>query len=280
MKNFCKDQVALVWNPRGGKNLKEGLILMALARQAGLTEVIVKDYSEIETTLKSLIAQGKKHFLVSGGDGTVSAFLTAYFRNFPEKEVYLTVLPGGTNNLIAWDVSRPFGQLRIFKFFLTQKTPKVLKRKVLKIIPGEYYGLFCAAGLLAEGTFLYNILRKKKGIRGLKNISQVIAETIKKGFKREMPLIVETNSLVYFPETAMLTTLNRLFIPLKPFPRVNKCSQIKIGLFPRKIIPFKTFCEREVRLHTPGIALDGEEIESPANLFKIILAGEITFLKW
>ncbi|AEH45931.1 diacylglycerol kinase catalytic region [Thermodesulfatator indicus DSM 15286] len=278
-KNRLKKAV-LLWNPSAGKNLKEGLLLYALAKQAGLAQAPVKNYQEIEEALLNYSREGKRHFIVSGGDGTISAFITAYLRHLPDQEIALTVLPGGTNNLIAWDVSRPFRQVKIFMNFLKAKKPLILKRRALKVIPGNYYGLFCAAGLLAEGTFFYNVLRKKEGIRGLKNIFKVVRKTFKKGLKREIPLIVETNSLVYFPETAMLTTLNKLFIPLKPFKKVSNCPKIKIGLFPRKIVPFKTLCEEEVRLHTPGIALDGEEIESPANLFKINVTKEITFLKW
>ncbi|WP_022853611.1 diacylglycerol kinase family protein [Thermodesulfatator atlanticus] len=274
------ESAVLFWNPLGGKNLKEGLLLLALARHAHLSTEKIKNYPEIEKALRKHLAQGKRLFLISGGDGTISAFLTAYFRELKPPEIEIAVLPGGTNNLIAWDVARPFNQLKIFKAFLSHQRPRMLKRKALRIEPGKFFGMFCAAGLLAEGTFLYNELRKKEGVKGMKNILKVIAKLGKRGLRRELPLLVEPQSLVYAPETAMFTTLERLFIPLFPFPKVRNCREIKGGIFPQKLIPFKTFCTPKVRIHTPAIALDGEMIKSSDNVFELTTTKELTFLKW
>jgi len=272
---FLLKEAALILNPLGGKNLREAPLLFALAKHVGLEVKIVKDFWEIEQTIEKLVFS-KRILLVSGGDGTISAVLTACFRK--KKVPALAILPGGTTNLIAWDVSRPSGQLRSFQRFLKGFPPRIKKRKVLKIWPPNLYSMFCGAGLLAEGVKLYNKRRSQKGLRGLRNALPVALQVLTKG----LPSPKQWPRLKSYPRKIpiiMITTLERVFLPIQSFLK-KPCPDIKVGIFARTFIPFSVLCEKEIELETYTLAVDGELVESKEGRFVIQSTEEIEFFSW
>ncbi len=272
---FPLEEAGLILNPLGGKNLREAPFLLALANHVGLEVKVARNFKEITRATREFLP-AKKLLLVSGGDGTVSAVLTASLQAGSPPRV--VVLPGGTTNLIAWDVSRPRGQLKIFERFLKKLPPKIKKRRVLRILPANLYCMFCGAGLLAEGVRLYNKRRQEKGLRGLRNALPVTFWTFIKGLRATDDLPVLTG-VERRAATVMLTTLEKVFLPVKLFLK-EPCPAVKVGLFPRTIFPFSVLCETEVELKARFLAVDGELLESKERRFVIQTTEEVEFLSW
>jgi len=270
-------EAGLVINPTSGRNLREANLLLALAHHAGLDYAEGRDFESLKEATSTLLAQKKKILLVSGGDGTFSAVLTACLR--ARRLPVLAVLPGGTTNLIAWDVSRPKGQLKIFRHFLAGKPPAVKIRRALKIKSYEIYGMFCAAGMLAEGIRRYNLNRQERGLRGLKNALPVTGSLLKEVFFRGRPgLPLNTSPAAPFRlNTVMVTTLEKVFLPLKPF--VSRCPYLKVGFFPEKLLPFKVSCLPEIELKSSTLAVDGEILTGQAT-FTVETGPEVIFYRW
>ena len=265
-------QAALILNPTSGRNQKEAPKVLALANQAGLTWALVKTFAEIERETLRLLETGKRHLLVSGGDGTVSGVLTVCLR--AGEKPLVSVLPGGTTNLIAWDVSRPSGQLKILENFLTGAPGVFLTRRLVRVKPKEVYGLFGGAGLIAQGVARYNERRVKEGLLGLRNALPVALRLLKEGAPG-----AKLKARSFFEAAAVLvTTLERVFLPVAPFLQ-KPCPSLKVGLFPRRLFPFKVLCLPRLELLSPLFALDGEILRAEDG-FVIETTEEITFARW
>jgi len=273
---FSLKDAGLILNPKGGKNTKEAFLLLAFAKHAGLEIRLGSNFKELLYATEKLLSLSKKILFISGGDGTVSAVLTACLRK--GRKPAFAVLPGGTTNLIAWDVSRPRGQLSIFQRFLKGFPPLVRERKALRIEPHGLYGLFCGAGLLAEGVRLYNLRRIRSGKRGLKNALPVTLRLLLKGVKNGRESLI-FGSPPQKAQAAIFTTLEKVFVSLRPFFQ-KPCAEIKVGLFPRTILPLFVSCEEKIALRTEILALDGEIIENKGVPFIIKAADRVVFYTW
>ena len=229
--------VGILHNPLSGRNRrKPNLFQEILSRYPEVQCAEVHTPANILEALKTF-AQGQVNCLVlNAGDGTIQATMGALFHHRPFAALpRLAVLPGGTSNLIAGDVGLGKWEPNILDRFLAEaqsSTPNlsIESRPILRIRFSEerepLYGMFFGAGAIYHGTQIG--LQTKQSIgrlgewgAGLILMKFLLALAI--GSRNGLnPLTVcvtagESSPLQDEYLVLMVTTLNRLFLGMKPF---------------------------------------------------------------
>ena len=161
-------------NPRSGRIRKNiDVVRNILAEISASICLEASDKSEISASMDALLKADIDLLVIIGGDGTVQAVLTHLFISQPVKWPVLTIVPGGTTNMIALDLgmmSTPESILRRLRDCLLERsTPLLLQRPVLSIEqPGttKVYGMFFGVGLIAHAVILSRSQVKQSGITG------------------------------------------------------------------------------------------------------------------
>ena len=199
---------------------------------------------------------------VNGGDGTIQAVLTALFHHQPfERPPLLALLRSGTDSIIARDAgirgSSEQGLRRLLNWARTRNGGGFIqKRPVMRlqtVVDGEpLYGMIFGAALAYEGI---NYCRRRihtLGLTGDMAPGLTLARfllAVARGNKNYTNPVPITISLDQNPPTkqnfllVVITTLDRLFVGLRPFWGTEKgpLHFTAIGARPRhllRVLPF------------------------------------------
>ena len=231
-------RIGLLSNPLSGRNRKALPELRALL--SGEPAVLWREAStpeEAAQAMSELAAQGVEVLALNGGDGTVQAALTFLFNERPFPVLpKLALLPGGSTNMSAYDISGGRRRLRDSTRTLLGglRNPQALwntvDRSVLQVRANAEApprcGLFFGAGALIQGMeychqrihtrgirdelapavtlvrAIYGILRREPAFAGSAPIRFAMAG----GEPREMRVML-----------VLISTLERLVLGLRPF---------------------------------------------------------------
>ena len=174
--------------------------------------------------------------VINGGDGTVQAVLSTLFHHRPfESLPLLAILPSGTSNLNAGDVGLKGNRSVALHTLLRWANghdvkPTILTRHILRVhrVPQEdpIYGMFFGTGAIYQGAQVGWRTKHSVGRLGEVGATLIMARfflsllsgrnsPVKaidvKLFLDEQPPIVDTFL------TILVTTLDRLFLGLRPY---------------------------------------------------------------
>ena len=260
--------------------------------------------------------------LINGGDGTIQAALNALLNNRPFPLMpLLAVFPSGTANLIAGDVGLgPFtkGTIeQLIRFLPSSRSPlPIVKRNILRLrfVDGRcpLYGMFFGAGAIYYGTQMGRATKQSVGRLGEWGAGLILAKflvalatgskkrlhSVPIGFARGKRDMENQEYLVLF-----VTTLNRLFLGMKPFwstePGPLHCTGLMVPYrhlwrclpnllkgkghhLATKENGFVSYNPSEIRLQiNSGFVLDGEVYNPPPMGQTITLepGGEVSFVR-
>jgi hypothetical protein len=227
-------RVGLLHNPLSGRRRGGDAIRRALAGTRGPGAQRVTTPAEVAAALARCAEDGVDLVVVSGGDGTVQAVLTALFhgRVF-EVPPLLAVMPSGTANMIAGDVGLRGNRAAALRRVLAwagdpERRPAVVGRAVIRVqaAPGAEpaFGMFLGAGAIHDGTHYCLNRLHPLGIRGQLAPAVALARyALAAAAGRPMPGVAVASAVDGAPaETGerllfFVTTLERLVLGLRPF---------------------------------------------------------------
>jgi diacylglycerol kinase (ATP) len=230
-------RIGVISNPLSGGNRKG---LQPVERMlAGCSRALHRQAVEprqVEAAIREFSDQGVNLVGVNGGDGTISAALTALFTTeWPDHLPIMALLRAGTTSMLARDVGLPGSRLqgvsRLLDWATTGRgTATLVKRPVLRL-EGEkggepLYGMFFGTGVIYEGIKFCHAQVYKKGIGGELAAGLTLARFVlaaARGDRRTIPparigvsidgrVMENMDVLVLF-----VTTLERLFLGMRPY---------------------------------------------------------------
>ena len=230
-------RVGILYNPLSGRNRRKPDFFQEIL--ARYSHVPCREVQTPEDILRALrtFAQGQVNCLVvNGGDGTIQATMGVLFNHRPfEMMPQLALLPAGTANLIAGDVGLGKLEPNTLDQFLTEARsshPKTIieTRTILRIrFPEErepLYGMFFGAGAIYHGTQIGLQTKQSIGRLGEWGASLILVKFLlalatgsRKGLNPISVCVTAGGSAPFQDEylVLMVTTLNRLFLGMRPF---------------------------------------------------------------
>jgi diacylglycerol kinase (ATP) len=155
-------RVGLLENPRSGRNRRGPSLSATCGPAAGFVRAVGSTQAEISEVLSSFAKEGVECLVVSGGDGTVQAVLTALHRDGAfSTSPLLALVSAGTANVTACDVGLPGRPTAALRRLLTwarepERPAAVVERPVLRVEPvpeaEPMFGMFFGAGAIYNGT--------------------------------------------------------------------------------------------------------------------------------
>ena len=245
-------RVGILHNPLSGRNKrKPDFFQEILARFPDVPCTDVHTPLDILEALKTFAQVQVDCVVVNGGDGTIQAAMGALFHQQPfEVMPRLAVLPAGTANLIAGDVGLGKFESNTLEQLLqnsTSATPKISieSRPILRIrFPEErepLHGMFFGAGAIYHGTKMGLETKQSIGRLGewgagliLIKFLVALATGSRKGLNPITVRLTAGESVPLQQEylVLMVTTLNRLFLGMKPFwskkPRPLRYTSLRV----------------------------------------------------
>lgn len=234
-------RVGILNNPLSGRNRRNpALIRDMLARYPEVLSAEVKTPADILEALKGFAQCEIDCVAITGGDGTIQAAMGALFNHRPFSIMpSLALLPAGTANLMAGDVGLgKFEQRTLDQFFTEARAAHahvtIETRPILRVcFPEErepLLGMFFGAGAIYHGTQMGLETKQSIGRLGewgagliMLKFLLALATGSRKGLN---PISVgvtagEAGPLEQEYLVLMVTTLDRLFLGMKPFWSTN-----------------------------------------------------------
>ena len=232
-----KMRVGILHNPLSGRNKrKPNLFQEVLSQHPEVAKVDIRTPTDILEALKAFAQSQVDCVVVNGGDGTIQATMGALFHHQPFTSMpCLAVLPAGTANLIAGDVGLGAFEANTLAQFLAEvqsstTSRSIESRPILRIrFPEEQeplYGMFFGVGAIYHGTQVGLQTKKSIGRLGEWGASLILVKFLialatgsRKGLNPITVRVSVGESALREDEYLMLmvTTLNRLFLGMKPF---------------------------------------------------------------
>ena len=234
-------RVGLLHNPLSGRNRRNPALIRDIL--VGYPEVLcaeVNTPADILEALKGFAQRDIDCVAITGGDGTIQAAMGALFNHRPFSTMpSLALLPAGTANLMAGDVGLGrFEEKTLDQFFTQARTghAKLLfeSRPILRVcFPEErapLLGMFFGAGAIYHGTKMGLETKQSIGRLGewgagliMLKFLVALATGSRKGLN---PISVRVTAGEADPQeqeylVVMVTTLDRLFLGMKPFWSTN-----------------------------------------------------------
>lgn len=150
----------IIINPVSGQGdpIERRKLITSLAKEFGWTGTVQETTKErgAGEIAKRALAQGKKQFIVCGGDGTISEVLDI----IAEKDAVIGVIPLGTGNLFAQNLGIPLT--------MREAMDVIFHGKVLLIDVGRANGIFFSimAGIGLDAEVMHAADRKMKDTFG------------------------------------------------------------------------------------------------------------------
>lgn len=229
--------VGILHNSLSGRNRRKPALFQEIyIKYPEVQRAEVNTPADILKALKTFAHHEVNCVVVNGGDGTIQATMGALFHHRPFAVMpRLAVLPAGTANLIAGDVGLGKFEPTTLEQLLVQAeamTPRLSleTRPVLRIRFPEsrepLHGMFFGAGAIYHGTQLGLETKQSIGRLGewgagliLLKFLLALATGSRKGLNPITVRVVtgESASLQHEYLVLLVTTLNRLFLGMKPF---------------------------------------------------------------
>ncbi len=230
-----ENRLAVLSNARSRCNAGRRSALAYLDRVDGITHRVTRDPVELPQALDELLAAQPAALAVNGGDGTLQTVLTELHRrggweNLPP----LAVLPGGTTNMSARDITGCGSFRRGLAQFLALRhrpsaTWQVEHRPVLKVMTADgtlFCGLFFGIGAIVRGVEFWEEQLKQSRRVGEWGAGTALARGVVGVARQHVPFSTPTAVTVrvddappYEQEVLLLltTVMRRLFLRLRPF---------------------------------------------------------------
>ena len=232
-----KMRVGILHNPLSGRNKrKPNLFQEVLSQHPEVAKVDIRTPTDILEALETFAQSQVDCVVVNGGDGTIQATMGALFHHQPFTSMpCLAVLPAGTANLIAGDVGLGAFEANTLAQFLAEAQSSttsrfIESRPILRIrFPEErepLYGMFFGAGAIYHGTQLGLQTKQSIGRLGewgvgliLLKILLALAMGSRKGLNPITARVTvgDAAPLQHEHLVILVTSLNRLFLGMKPF---------------------------------------------------------------
>ena len=230
-------RVGILHNPLSGRNRRNPVIFQDIrSNNQNLPWAEVNTPAEILEALKAFAQDQVDCVVVNGGDGTIQATMGALFQYQPFSSMpSLALLPAGTANLMAGDVGLGKFEPSTLEQLLTEaqtSRPKTFTetRPILRIrFPEDrepLHGMFFGAGAIYHGTQLGLQTKQSVGRLGewgagliLLKFLFALATGSRKGLNpiTAQVAVGETPPLQDEYLVLLVTTLDRLFLGMKPF---------------------------------------------------------------
>ncbi len=230
-------RVGILHNPLSGRNKRKPNLFQDLFDQhPEIATVEIHTPTDILEALKRFAQEQVECVVVNGGDGTIQATMGALFHHHPfESMPSLALLPAGTANLMAGDVGLGKFEPKTLEQLLTEAQfshPQTYTetRPILRIrFPEErepLHGMFFGAGAIYHGTQLGLQTKQSIGRLGewgagliLLKFLFALATGSRKGLNPISARVAagENSSAEEEYLVLLVTTLNRLFLGMKPF---------------------------------------------------------------
>jgi len=166
--------IGLLFNPLSGRIRKRKDAVRRAAGEIPGACREVTNADEISASVDAVVDADTDLLVIIGGDGTVQGVLCHLFATQPlAKWPILTIVPGGTTNMIALDLGisgSPEAVLQqLSACFQKDFHPALMERHVLCIEQpgaGKVYGMFFGVGLIARAVIFSQSRIKRLGITG------------------------------------------------------------------------------------------------------------------
>lgn len=171
-------RIGLIYNPLGGLARKHHHAISAILTELPILQWQISTIDDFDTAVNALIQTKIEWLIIIGGDGTIQGIFTRIFSRLPPNEwPSISIIPGGTTNMTAFDLGvheKPNLILERLKQHLikTANIPtslKAINKAVMRIEQtGQptLYGMFLGLGLIARGVKFSRSRIKQIGITG------------------------------------------------------------------------------------------------------------------
>ncbi len=230
-------RVGLISNPLSGGNRKGlNVIRGLLARQPQVCHLEASTPLDMGGALAEFARREVDVVAVNGGDGTVHAVLTEFFRQpWPGQAPVFALLRAGTASMIARDVglkgSRRVGLSKLLKWVSDGRgRAAVVQRPILKVEGAldqkPLYGMFFGAAGICQGIRFCLDRVHTKGVRGQLAAGGTLARLLVAAVRRDRSLLFPVSVEVALdggPQEEreflliLVSTLERLFLGIRPY---------------------------------------------------------------
>lgn len=229
-------RIGVIINPlSGGNRKKRDQLRQTLGDYPRVLQRDVQHPADVVAALEAFADRRVNLIVVSGGDGTVQAVLTALFHHRPfETPPPLMILQAGTASMTALDVgvlgSQRKALQRLFRWCRSGcGSVSTIERPVLRVaVPGHdvHCGMFFGAGGICRAIQYYHRHMHADNLRGLPGICLTMIRFLLAVFHQHstlMPPIPLTVRLDQRPlqqfeaSFVFVSTLERLLLGLFPF---------------------------------------------------------------
>jgi diacylglycerol kinase (ATP) len=178
------NRLAVLSNANGGGGRRRRRVMRVLDATAGVTHVVTHSVDEVPAALDALLAARPAALAVHGGDGTLQTLLTEWTRRDDGAALPpLAVLPGGTTNMSARDLSGPGGLLRQLRGYLALRDVpperwRTVDRPALAVVSADgerHAGLFLGLGAVVRGVELWQRALRRRARAGDWGVSVAVA---------------------------------------------------------------------------------------------------------
>jgi hypothetical protein len=229
--------VALISNPKSGRNARRGLlagIRGLLAAHPGVTHFQERTFDGIAAATREAIGDDTEILVVNGGDGTVQTVLTSMMSTPATHLPILAILPGGTTNTTARNVGYGRRPLAALQGLLTESARGTLagiveRRAVLRadLEYGPQYAMMFGAGAVYHGIVFARGQLAAHGVRGEWGAGIALATFLTRVFTGRagtmFPPLAATLRIdgVVVPQPAyfgiLASTMDRQFLGVSPY---------------------------------------------------------------
>ena len=231
-------RIGFISNTHSGRNRKSLAEIRALLdAQPTLLHREVRYPEQVAEALEEFSRAKVDVIALNGGDGTIQAAVTCLYQQpLFERMPLLALLPGGTTNMTAYDVSGGRRKLLpairgLLRGARAGGDWRVTERPVLRVCRGDgavpLYGFFFGAGAIIRGMEYFQARVRTKGLKNELGPGLTLLRFVygilrgDSGFSGSQPVSVGLNgALPGPPENTLLlfvSTLERFFLGMRPY---------------------------------------------------------------
>jgi diacylglycerol kinase family enzyme len=231
-------RIGFISNTHSGRNRKSLAEIRALLdAQPTLLHREVRYPEQVAEALEEFSRAKVDVIALNGGDGTIQAAVTCLYQQpLFERMPLLALLPGGTTNMTAYDISGGRRKLlpsihRLLRGARAGGDWRVIERPILRVrpAPGEepLYGFFFGAGAIIRGMEYFHARIRTKGLKNELGPGLTLLRFVygilrgDPGFAGSQPISAGLDGIApgQADNTLLLfvSTLDRFFLGMRPY---------------------------------------------------------------